>query len=349
MLKELNERSRVIFNHIVESYCETGDPVGSKTLSERLEVTLSPATIRNVMADLEHLGLLCSPHTSAGRMPTEMGLRFFVHALMEKGTLYEKDQENLQQIALSRGLSFDQVLEDALDQLSTLSQCAGLVFSPKSEVPLKHVEFVRLNRTQVLVVLVTQGGLVENRLIDVSPTLPDSALEAASNYLTNTLSGKTLADVKHVIDHEISGTRSSLDTLAASVVDNGLGVLTGVPSQGGSLIIKGQSHLVSESAARGDIDKIRRLFQALEERETMMGLVDAAIKGDGIQIFIGAENELFDLSGSSLIISPYKDQGTGVVGAIGVIGPSHLNYAKVIPMVDYTSKLLSKLMDDGDE
>ncbi|MDC0344603.1 heat-inducible transcriptional repressor HrcA [Alphaproteobacteria bacterium] len=345
-LADLNERSQQIFRQIVEAYCDTGAPVGSKTLSHRLDTALSPATIRNVMADLERLGLLYAPHTSAGRLPTETGLRFFVHGLLEQGNILGKDNDHLSQVAQSRGQSFDQVLEEAIQRLSELSQCAGLVFAPKTEAPLKQVEFVRLSDGQALVVLVTEGGLVENRVVEIPKKLPNTALIAASNYLTAELAGKSLSEVKRLISKEIKTYQAELDDLSAAVVENGLGVISGAPSQGGTLIVKGQSHLLNEAAIRGDIDQLRRLFNVLEEKETIMSLVDSVTHGEGIQIFIGAENEFFNLTGSSLIISTYQDEGGSVVGAIGVIGPSHINYGRIIPMVDYTSRLISKLLGD---
>ena len=340
----LNERSQQIFQHIVESYCETGGPVGSKTLSQRLDNALSPATIRNVMADLEALGLLYAPHTSAGRLPTDTGLRFFVHGLLERGDLLGKEETQLRHLAQERGLSFNQVLEEAVQSLSALSKCAGLVFSPKVDTPLQHIEFVRISKDQALVVLVTERGLIENRIIEIAPTLPDAALTIASNYLTEKLAGETLSTVKRVIVQEIHSFQQELDSLSASVVASGLGVISGKSAQGGTLIVKGQSHLLNDESMRGDMDQLRRLFEMLEEREAIVDLVDAAIQGDGIQIFIGAKNKKFDLSGSSLIIAPYKGDGGNVIGAIGVIGPSHLHYGRIIPMVDYTSRLISKII-----
>ena len=339
----LNDRSQEIFRHIVETYCETGGPVGSHTLSHRLESSLSSATIRNVMANLEQVGLLYSPHTSAGRLPTDSGLRFFVNGLLEAGHKNCMDDKRLRALTESDGRSLDEVLEEAIQILSNLSQCAGIVFAPKSDVPLKHVEFVRLSLDQALVVLVAEGGLVENRVIDVPKTLPNEALNTASNYLTNKLAGYTLSDVKKQLIKEMEVFQKELDSLSAAVVSNSLGVIRQSSARGGTLIIKGQAHLLND-ATRTDMEKLRRLFSVLEERTTVMKLVDAAIQGEGVQIFIGSENELFDLTGSSLIISSYQDEGGRVVGAIGVIGPSHLNYGRIIPMVDYTSRLIGKLI-----
>lgn len=325
----------------MDSYVETGEPVGSKALSGRLDMSLSPATIRSVMADLEANGLLYAPHTSAGRLPTEAGLRLFVHGILEIGDLAPQEQKEIDQLCRSTGKNRDDVLEDATKALCGLSRCAGIVLAPKSESILKHVEFVNLSPGRVLVILITEDGLVENRIIEVPPGIPPSNLIEAGNYLNSRLTGKTLHEAKAKILGELEENRSQLNLLSADVVEKGLAIWAG-KGTATSLIVRGQSNLLQDVRHVDELNRIRTLFDALDTQEELVELLDAAIAAQGIQIFIGSENDLFSLSGCSLIVSPYSaDQGR-VVGAIGVIGPARLNYSRIIPMVDYTAKLISK-------
>lgn len=340
-LEELDKRSREVFRHIVDAYVETGEPIGSKTISSRLGMSLSPATIRNVMADLEALGLLYAPHTSAGRLPTEAGLRLFVHGILEIGDLSQQEQKEIDHHCQQKGKRFSDVLEDATKALCGLSRCAGVVLAPKSESILKHVEFVNLSPGRVLVILITEDGLVENRIIETPPGLPPSNLIEASNYLNNRLAGKTLKEAKAKILGELDDNKAQLDVLSSKVVAEGLALWTG-KGAAQSLIIRGQFNLLQDVRHIEELDRIRCLFEALDTQEEILELLDAAIVADGVQIFIGSENSLFQLSGCSLIVSSYSADMGRIVGAIGVIGPARLNYSRIIPMVDYTAKLISK-------
>ncbi|HUA53100.1 MAG TPA: heat-inducible transcriptional repressor HrcA [Candidatus Sulfotelmatobacter sp.] len=345
MITELNERSREIFRHIVDAYVETGEPIGSRTLSRRLGVALSPATIRNVMADLEDAGLLSAPHTSAGRMPTEAGLRLFVSGLLEIGGLSADERASIDSQCAATGRSLAQTLEEATAALSGLSQCAGLVLAPKLDRSLKHIEFVPLGPGRALVVMVTEDGMVENRVIDVPIGMPPSTLTTAGNYLNARLAGRTLEEARGLIDRELEDHRARLDELTSRVVEAGLAVWSGSENgRDAHLIVRGQANLLENVTAIEDLERIRALFQALEAKEAMAKLLDAANLAEGVQIFIGAENNLFSVAGCSVIIAPYTDQRERIVGAIGVIGPTRINYARIIPLVDYTAKVIGRLI-----
>jgi heat-inducible transcriptional repressor len=339
---ELNERSREIFRVIVDGYVATGEPVGSRTLSRRLGQNLSPATIRNVMADLEEAGLLYAPHTSAGRLPTEVGLRLFVHGLLEIGRLAEDEQRSIESLCAARGKSLSQALEEATSALSGLSHCAGIVVVPKQERPLKHLEFVHLGPGRALVVLVTEDGLVENRVIELPLGLPPAALIAASNYLNARLIGRTIEEAKAEIVEEMASNKAQLDELTSRLVAAGLASWAG--GEGSALIVRGQANLLEDVTALTDLERLRTLFEMLETRETMLRLLDASKQGEGVQIFIGAESHLFGVTGCSVVIAPYHNSREQIVGAIGVIGPTRLNYARIIPMVDYTAKVIGRLL-----
>jgi heat-inducible transcriptional repressor len=339
---ELSERSREIFREIVDAYVETGEPVGSRTLSRRLSVSLSPATVRNVMSDLEEAGLLFAPHTSAGRVPTEEGMRLFVNGLLELGTLGERERDRIDEQVKSSGKSVETVLEEALSTLAGLSRCAGLVLAPKTQVALKHIEFVPLGPGRALVVLVTDDGLVENRLLELPPEVPASALVEAGNFLNARLVGRTLEDARALVLAEIESKRTQLDELTQKVVSAGLATWAG--GKGGQLIVRGQSHLLEDVTVLTDLDRIRALFEALETREQLLRLLDLTNHAEGVQIIVGAQNELFSVSGCSMIVAPYTNSADRIVGAIGVIGPTRMNYARIIPMVDYTAKVIGRLI-----
>ncbi|MDG3440242.1 heat-inducible transcriptional repressor HrcA [Nitrospirillum amazonense] len=343
MITELNQRSRDIFRQIVEAYVETGEPVGSRTLSRRLGITLSPATIRNVMADLEELGLLKAPHTSAGRVPTDVGLRLFVNGLLEVGDLSDDERESIDAQCAASGRSLPEALEEATTMLSGLSSCAGLVMAPKTDRPLKHIEFVNLQPGRALVVLVTEDGLVENRVVEVPMGIPSSVLQMASNYLNARVVGRTLAEARTRLQAEAEEQRTQLDELTRRVVDTGMATWAGSRNSG-VLIVRGQAKLLDDVSALSDLERIRSLFEALETRDAMMRLLEATGQAEGVQIFIGAENNLFSHAGCSLIVSPYTNGKDQIVGAIGVIGPTRINYARIIPMVDYTAKVISRMI-----
>ncbi|MBE9555939.1 MAG: heat-inducible transcriptional repressor HrcA [Proteobacteria bacterium] len=344
MITELNDRSREILRHVVEAYVETGEPVGSRTLSRRLGMSLSPATVRNVMADLEEFGLLYAPHTSAGRLPTEQGLRLFVDGILQIGALTKDERTSIDSQCKVSGRNMPQVLEEASALLSGLSHCAGLVMAPKQDIRLKHIEFVNLGPGRALVVMVDEQGGVENRVIDLPLGMPASSLVEASNFVASKLVGRTLDEARTEILTEIRSQKGRLDELTGKVVEAGLATWSGDSARSGVLIVRGQANLLEDVNAIADLEHIRALFEALETKEALIKLLDAADLADGVQIFIGAENELFTLAGASMIIAPYANSEEKLVGAIGVIGPTRMNYGRIIPMVDYTAKLISRLL-----
>ena len=345
-LAALNERSREIFRQIVESYLATGEPVGSRNLSRLLPITLSPASVRNVMSDLEQLGLIFAPHTSAGRLPTELGLRFFVDALMQVGDLTEQDRRSIEaQVAGAHtSKSLEAVLTEASQMLSGLTRSAGVVLTAKTNVRLKHVEFVRLEPERALAVLVAEDGQVENRVLNVPAGLPTSALTEAGNFLNARIRGKTLADLRGEIEKAVTEGQAELDQLTQKVIATGLASWSGGDSAERQLIVRGHANLLEDLRALDDLERVRSLFDALETKRGVIDLLGRAERADGVRIFIGSENKLFSLSGSSTIVAPYRDSQGRIVGVIGVIGPTRLNYARVIPMVDYTARVVSRLL-----
>lgn len=342
-LAQLSERSREIFRQIVESYLATGEPVGSRNISRLLHVSLSPASVRNVMSDLESLGLIYAPHTSAGRLPTELGLRFFVDALMELGDLNERDRSAIEAQVAARGDSVEGVLTQASGLLSGLTRAAGVVLTAKNNVRLKHIEFVRLEIERALVVLVSEDGQVENRILSIPAGLPTSALTEATNFLNARIRGRTIAEARMELQAALDAGRAELDQLTQKIVSAGLASWSGGDDDR-KLIVRGQAHLLEDLKALEDLDRVRLLFDDLETRREVIDLLGRAEQADGVRIFIGSENKLFSLSGSSTIIAPYRDGQGRIVGVIGVIGPTRLNYARVIPMVDYTARMVSRVL-----
>ncbi|NKE45533.1 heat-inducible transcriptional repressor HrcA [Roseomonas frigidaquae] len=338
----LDDRSAAIFRELVETYVATGEPVGSRTLSRRLPQALSPATIRNVMADLEDAGLLFAPHTSAGRLPTERGLRLFVDGLLQFGALGEEERDAITARCAAGGRSLQETLGEASQMLSGLAGAAGLVVAPKREAPVRHIEFVALGTGRALVVLVTADGQVENRVIEVPLGLPPSALQQASNYLNARLSGRTLEETRGTVAQEIAANRTALDALTHQVIEAGLGTWSG--GAGGSLILRGQAKLLQNLDHAQRVQDIQALFERLEAQETMLRLLDLAQRGEGVQIFIGAESGLFDSAGLSMVVSPFRNGAEQIVGAIGVIGPTRINYGRIIPVVDYTARVIGRLL-----
>ncbi|MCB1379195.1 MAG: heat-inducible transcriptional repressor HrcA [Alphaproteobacteria bacterium] len=343
----LDLRSRDIFRRLVDTYLETGEPVGSRTISRILPTSLSPASVRNVMMDLEDAGLIFSPHTSAGRVPTELGLRFFVDALMEVGAMSAEERARIDaQIAASnRPRRMEDVLGEATTLLSGLSHCAGVVVAPKMNARLKHLEFVNLGPGKALVILVGEDGTVENRVIDVPRGLPPSTFVTASNYLSSRFQGKTIAEAQRVVREEMETLRGELDEISARIVEAGVAVWAGDNAEDGkTLIVKGQANLIESGTAVEDLERIRKLFDDIENKKELVQLLGLAEGGEGVRIFIGSENRLFSLSGSSLIAAPYKNSEDKIVGVLGIIGPTRMNYARIIPMVDYTAKAIGRLI-----
>jgi heat-inducible transcriptional repressor len=345
-LAQLNERSREIFRQIVESYLTTGEPVGSRHISRLIPMTLSPASVRNVMSDLEALGLVYAPHTSAGRRPTEMGLRFFVDALMQVGDITDQERRAIeaQVAAAGSSKSVEAVLTEASSLLSGLTRSAGVVLTTKANARLKHIEFVRLEPQRALAVLVAEDGQVENRVVAVPAGLPTSALTEASNFLNARIRGRTLSEAKGDLDRALEAGKAELDQLTQKIISAGLASWSGGESEERQLIVRGHANLLEDLKALEDLERVRLLFDDLETKRGVADLLGRAEQADGVRIFIGSENNLFSLSGSSTIIAPYRDAAGRIVGVIGVIGPTRLNYARVIPMVDYTARVVSRLL-----
>lgn len=343
---ELDQRSRDIFRRVVEGFLDSGEPMGSRNISKILPVTLSAATVRNVMQDLEDAGLIYAPHVSAGRLPTEQGLRLFVDSILEIGDVAAGDRAAIEAQLRARGSgrSFDEALADATSLLSGVSRGAGVVVTSKSNKRLKHLEFVRLDATQALVVLVADDGSVENRLLPLPPGLPASALVEATNYLNHRIRGRTLAEVADEIQQNRAAMETEISQLTARLVESGL---ASAASEAGDmrLIVRGQANLLDNLTALADLERVRRLFDDLEQEKAVIELLSRAEAGDGVRIFIGSENKLFSLSGSSLIAAPFRDGAQKIVGVVGVIGPTRLNYARIVPMVDYTAKVMGRLLD----
>ena len=344
-LNKLSDRSRTILRQIVETYLATGEPVGSRNLSRVLPMTLSPASIRNVMSDLEQLGLIAAPHTSAGRLPTQLGLRLFVDGLLEIGNLTSEERRKIEaQIVTKPQQSIDDVLSEASEMISGLSHCAGVVLAEQQVACLKHIEFVPLEPGKALVVLVGEDQVVENRIIALPQGLPPSALAEAANYLNTHIRGFTIAEARAHMEKELRSSRAKLDELTQKVIQAGLAEWSGAFDDRQSLIVRGQSNLLKDLTAQDDLERIRHLFDDLEQKRDLVQLLGLSESADGVRIFIGSENKLFSLSGSSLIVAPFHDDRRKIVGVLGVIGPTRINYARIIPMVDYTAKLVSRLL-----
>ncbi|MBL8588317.1 MAG: heat-inducible transcriptional repressor HrcA [Methylobacteriaceae bacterium] len=342
----MNDRSREIFRRIVESYLQTGEPVGSRHLSRVLPMTLSPASVRNVMQDLEELGLVYAPHTSAGRLPTETGLRFFVDAMLEIGDVSAEERRRIEADlrAAARDKTLDDALADASQLISGMTRSAGVVVTSKDNARLKHVEFVQLDPTRALAVMVSEDGAVENRIVDIPRGLPTASLVEASNYLNARIRGRTLAELRAEIEAARDAAKRELDERTARLVEAGLASWAGARGDSQQLIVRGQANLLEDLTAIEDLERIRLLFGDLETKKDVIDLLSRAETGEGVRIFIGSENKLFSLSGSSLIAAPFRDKEQKIVGVLGVIGPTRLNYARIVPMVDYTARVLSQVI-----
>lgn len=347
-LSEMDQRARDVFRHVVETYLETGEPVGSRTVS-RNGVHLSPASIRNTMQDLAHLGLLSAPHTSSGRMPTHQGLRLFVDGLLEIGDIGEDAKRDIEARLTGKGQTFDAALREASNLLSGLAGGAGVVMTPSFEAGVKHVEFIMLGKDQALTVLVFDDGRVENRLMALAPGITPSVLTEASNYLNANLKGRTLSEARVELKAELDQERQKLDEAAATLIRDGLAVWSGGDKERRALIVRGRANLLEATQSHEDLERVRSLFEDLEQKEELIDLLDDVKDAQGVRIFIGSESKLFSLSGSAVIAAPYmvsqKSGAAKVMGAIGVIGPARLNYARIIPLVDYTARILGRLLD----
>lgn len=337
VLNDIDARAREIFRQIVQSYLETGEPVGSRTLSQDRRLAVSAATIRNVMADLTDLGLLHAPHISAGRLPTELGLRLFVDSLLQLGDISDDERRALDVAGEEEGAG--SVLEQAAAKLSGLTRAASLVVAPKSEAPLRHIEFVATSPGQALAVLVFEDGRIENRVMKTPAGLPSSALIAAGNYLSARLRGRTIGETRDAILKEIDNNKAALDELTARLVSDGVAEISSAERT--SLIVRGRGRLLEEAATE-DLERVRMLFDDLERKRDVIDVLNAAKEAEGVKIFIGSENRLFSLSGSSVVAAPYRDAQANIVGVLGVIGPTRLNYARIIPIVEYAAEVVSR-------
>lgn len=344
ILSQMDARSREVFRRVVEGYLESGEPIGSRTLTRSMSEKISAATIRNVMQDLEFLGLLDHPHVSAGRIPTQIGLRLFVDGLLEVGPLTEGDRAKI-----DATLGANDQTEDMFDRVGTalsgLTQGASLVLAPKHEAPIKHIEFVSLGHDRALTVLVYADGNVENRVFTPPPGQTPSSMREAANFLNALAGGRTLGDLREAIRHEIAARRQEIDALASALVESGLAVWAEEGDRSERLIVRGRANLLDE-ADSGDLDRIRELFDDLERKRDIAEFLELADEGEGVRIFIGSENKLFSLSGSSLVVSPYMNADRKIIGAVGVIGPTRLNYGRIVPIVDYTAQLVGRLLSD---
>lgn len=346
MLAEMNDRTREVFRRVVDGYLESGDPVGSRTLTRAMSEKVSAATIRNVMQDLEYLGLLNSPHVSAGRVPTQLGLRMFVDGLLEVSDLTDADRARIEGTLGSNERDVSTMLDRIGSALSGVTSGASLVLAPKHEAPITHIDFVTLDPERALVVLVFADGHVENRVFAPPPGQTPSSLREAANFLNAVAAGKTLSELRESMAREIRKHRQDLDVLASQLVESGLATWAEEGEPHERLIVRGRSNLLEEGGALEDLERIRQLFDDLERKRDIAEFLELTDEGQGVRIFIGSENKLFSLSGSSLVVSPYMNADRKIVGAVGVIGPTRLNYGRIVPIVDYTAQLVGRLLSD---
>ena len=340
-IDDIDKRSLEIFQQLVETYLFTGEPVGSRTLSQNNDISVSAATIRNVLADLTELGLLHAPHISAGRLPTEYGLRLFVDGLMQVGGLTPEERIAIEAQTRPEGDDVSRMLENAATRLSGLTQTASLIVTKKADAPLRQIEFIATDPGTALVVMVFEDGIVENRVVEIPKDLPSRALVQAANYLNARLRGRTLSETRSKILTEIASNNAELDELSSKLVQAGVAVRSG--GEEWKLIVRGRGRLL-EDRAEEELERVRLLLDDLEQKQDVVDLLTAADLGEGVKVFIGSENRLFSLSGSSVIAAPYRDENRNIVGVLGVIGPTRLNYARIVPIVDYTASMLSKML-----
>ncbi len=344
-LSELNNRSRDVFRLVVEAYLQNGEPIGSRTLSQKIDEKLSPATIRNVLQDLEEWGLLDSPHVSAGRIPTQSGLRLFVDGLLEVNDLPAPERQRIKE-KIDGEDGIDSVLDRTGRVLSDLTKGASLVIVPKTDAPITHVEFVSLSPNQTLVVLVLADGTVENRLFVPPPGMTPSAMREAANFLNAALEGRKISEISTVISEQINKRRQEIDILSKQLIDSGVAQWGDINGGNDRLIVRGQSHLLDGGPQEEELELVRSLFDDLERKESLSQLLDLTSRGEGVRVFIGSENKLFSLSGSSFVVSPYMNADRKVIGAVGVIGPTRLNYGRVVPIVDFTAQMVGRIVSD---
>ena len=341
---ELSERTKQIFKSVVESYLETGSPSGSETVLKRAGLDISSASVRTILSNLQKEGLLFSPHTSAGRIPTDKGMRFFVDGLLEFGRISKSDKENIKQQCSTKGKSYEEVLDEASRAISGLSNHAGIVIAPKFQKNLKHLEFIRLNKTQLMLILAYENGEVENRIIEDNGKYNNSLLVQASNYLTSKFTNKNISQIKKLLQTDIKKSQNQLEIISSNLVNKG--IIENPPNiKNPYIFLHGQSNLLNDEIISKDLDHIRNLFDDIERKSSFVDILENAGKAKGVQIFIGSKNFLFKHSGLSMVMAPYKNNDQEIIGAIGVVGPTRLNYSKIVPLVDYTSKIIGKVID----
>jgi heat-inducible transcriptional repressor len=346
LMAEMNTRSREVFRRVVEGYLSSGDPVGSRTLTRSMSEKVSAATIRNTMQDLEYLGLLDSPHTSAGRIPTQLGLRMFVDGLLEVGTVSDEDRQRMDSTLGSNDHDVGALLDHVGAALSGITRGASLVLTPKHEAAIRHIEFVSLSPDRALVVLVFADGTVENRLFSPPAGQTPSSMREAANFLNALAEGKTLSELRRTMATDIAHRRQEIDSLARELVESGLAIWENAGERSERLIVRGRANLLEAATEAVDLDRIRSLFDDLERKRDIAEFLELTDEGEGVRIFIGSENKLFSLSGSSLVVSPYMNADRKIIGAVGVIGPTRLNYGRIVPIVDYTAQLVGRLLSD---
>lgn len=340
---ELSHLSKQIFKSVIESYLKTGEPVGSETLSKKLGINISASSIRSIMANLQKEGLLFAPHVSAGRLPTDKGMRYFVDGLLEFGRLSKVERETIKNKCQSKGISFEDILNEASKTLSGLSKCAGFVVAPKYQNKIKHIEFIKLSSNQIMSIVVNENGLVENRILDSTNDYDEQTLRQVSNYLNSKFSGNTIDEIKKIISNEIENSQLELNTISKKLVQEGIIEL--VPdSEAPYIFLHGQSSLLEDEIVTKDLDRMRTIFDDIENKSYFLNILESTSKGGGVQIFIGAQNFLFNHSGLSMIMAPYINNEQKIIGTIGVIGPMRLNYVRIVPLVDYTSKLIGRIL-----
>ena len=340
---ELSDRSKQIFKSVVETYLETGSPSGSETILKKESIDLSSSSIRLILAELQNEGLLFAPHTSAGRLPTDKGMRLFVDGLLEFGRLTKNEQQNIKQQCLSKGASFQDVLDEASKLISGLSNHAGIVVAPKYQNNIKHIEFIRLNQTQVMSIIASTNGQIENRIIEDKGTYSENTLREISNFLNSKYINKSIEEIKTTIKVDIKNSKGRLDFLSKNLVQKG--ILELAPNaENPYIFLHGQSSLLKDEMVLKDLDQIRKLFDDIENKANFIDILESTSNAKGVQIFIGSQNFLFKHSGLSMVMAPYKNKEQKIIGAIGVVGPTRLNYAKIVPLVDYTSKVIGKVL-----
>ena len=340
---ELSDRSKQIFKSVVDTYLKTGSPSGSETILKNAGINISSSSVRLILANLQKEGLLYAPHTSAGRLPTDKGIRFFVDGLLEFGRLTKSEQENIKQKCQLRGSSFEEVLDEASKTISGLSSHAGIVVAPKYQNKIKHIEFIRLNNNQIMSIIASDNGLIENRILEDSKNYNENTLRKVSNFLNSKYSNKHISDIKKSIELEINNSKSQLELLSNKLVKKGI-LETGFNTDNPYIFLHGQSSLLEDEIVSKDLDQIRMLFDEIENKSSFVNILENTSKAKGVQIFIGSQNFLFKHSGLSMVMAPYKNKDQKIIGAIGVVGPTRLNYAKIVPLVDYTSKIIGKVL-----